>query len=236
MTLQSVEFIIGTVTVIFAYFVSITVIGYAEAYVARWAGDDTPEQYGFLSGNPMAYFSFFGFLCTILFGFGWGQNIPFNPHNVDRRPKLLSVMSVYLAQPFFSLVLSFMTLILCVMVSGPESLQFVFWRILSSSVPFQKLAATYPERSSFVIVAVIFLLSLVAFNLFLATLSLITNLFQFILFVGAEHGYDYMRYADVIAFFGPLIIFLLFTGRILMSLTSLIVSLAYKFSALCGVC
>lgn len=129
-----------------------------------------------------------------------------------------------------------MTLILCVIIVGPESLNFIFWRIFSSTVPFQKLAATYPERSSLVIVTTVFLLSLVAFNLFLATLSLITNLFQFILFIGAEHGYDYMRYADVIAFFGPLIIFLLFTGRILISLTSFIVALAYKFSALCGVC
>ncbi len=236
MTLQSVELIIGTVTIIFAYFVSVTLVGLAEAAVAKWAGDDTPEQLGFLSGNPMAYFSFFGFICTVIFGFGWGQNLPFNPHNVHRRHKTLAVAGVYLAQPFFALLLAVITLVLCVIIAGPESLNFVFWRIFSNAVPFQKLAATYPERSSMIIVTTVFLLSLVALNLFLATLSLITNFFHFILYIGAEHGYDYMRYADAIAFVGPLIIFLLFTGRILLTLTSLVVSLAYKFSALCGVC
>lgn len=79
MTLQSTEFIIGTVTLIFAYFISTTVVGYAEARVAKWAGDDTPEQYGFLSGNPMAYFSFLGLFVRFLLDLAGGKTFPLIP-------------------------------------------------------------------------------------------------------------------------------------------------------------
>lgn len=236
MTLHNVEFIISTVALVFAYLFSVTLVGSAEAYMARWAGDDTPEDAGFLTLNPINYVDLFGFFCMLFVGFGWGRGVPFNPNNITGQDKSWKAFVVYMSQPFFSLMLALVALVINVFLVGPLSLSFAFWNIFSKNVPLQQLAAAYPERSSLVLVLVVILLSLIALNTFIATWSLINNAFHYALFVGAEHGYDYMKHAEALAFFGPLVVLILFTGPLRIILLKLIVYLAYFIASLCGAC
>lgn len=236
MSLSNVEFIIGTVTLIFAYFFSITLVGSAEAAVASWAGDDTPAEAGFLSFNPLYYLDIFGFICATLIGFGWGKTVPFNPQNVTGAHRTRKVLLVYAAQPFFSLLLALIALTLNVFLVGQRSLTFAFWNLFSKNIPLPQLAALYPEKHSLVLVLAIMLLSFIALNTFIATWSLINNTFHYLLFIGAEHGYDYMKHADALAFFGPLVILILFTGPLRFLLLQLIVMAASLIGNICGVC
>jgi hypothetical protein len=236
MSLNNAVFIIGAVALIFAYFFSVTLVGAAEAYVARWAGDDTPEEAGFLSLNPLNYMDIFGFACAVLVGFGWGRTVPFNPNNITGTDKGWKAFLVYMAQPFFSLILALVALIINVFLVGPYSLQFAFWNMFSKNIPLQQLAQVYPDRSSIILVIVVLLLSLIALNTFIATWSLINNSFHYLLFIGAEYGYDYMKHAEALAFFGPLVILILFTGPLRYMLLKLMVYLAYFIASICGAC
>src|SRR5580700_3024508 len=76
MSWHNIEFIIGTVSLVFAYLFSVTVVGIAEGAVAEWAGDDTAKEAGLLSGNPLIYLDLIGFICTMVIGFGWGRILP----------------------------------------------------------------------------------------------------------------------------------------------------------------
>lgn len=239
MSWQNVEFIIGTISLIFAYFFSVTVVGAAEGAVAEWSGDDTAKQANFLSGNPFAYLDFVGFICTMLIGFGWGRTLPFNPNHVPEPHKMRKVFLVYMAQPFFSLILALCALTTNVFLVGPHSLQFAFWNNMlsrSMNVPLHQLSIMYPDSSSIILVFVVILLSIISLNTFIATWSLINNAFHYILFIGSERGHDYMKHAEALAFFGPFLILVLFTGPLRTILLTALIHIAYWIASLCGVC
>lgn len=236
MSLYNVDFIIGTVALVFAYLFSVTIVGSVEAYAALKAGDDTPQEAGMLLFNPLTYIDMVGFMCAVLIGFGWGRAIPFNPNNVIGPRKTWKVLGVYMTQPLASLALALIALIINVFLVGPQSLSFAFWNVLSKNVPLQQLAAVYPQSSSLTLVIVVLLLSLISLNIFIATWSLINNSFHYLLFIGAEHGYDYMNYAEALAFFGPLVVLICFIGPLQLILLNIVTYLAYMIASLCGAC
>ncbi len=51
-SLRDIELIIKILTVGFAYIVGETTAGYAQAWIAKYMGDDTPEEAGFLTWEP----------------------------------------------------------------------------------------------------------------------------------------------------------------------------------------
>jgi hypothetical protein len=236
MTLQTTELIIATVTLIFAYLISITLVAAGASYIAHIAGDDTPQEAGFGSMNPAEVFDVLGFFCTVIFGVGWGKMLPFNPHNVTRSHKSWWVFFVYMAQPLLCLLLALVALVTVVFISGSQSLSLVFWNLISRSVPLQQLAAMYPDKSSFILICVMFLLAVVALNIFYASLKFIYNIMLFVLYLGIEHGYNYMKYADVLAFFGPLILLFIYIGPLQLMLTTTLINLARLVAMWCGVC
>jgi len=204
-----------------------------ESFVAKKAGDETlaeePE-------SPLQYIDFFGLLCAIFMGLGWGKSIQFNPHTIIGRYRLWRVVMVYMARPFFSFMIALSSLLACVFLIGPQSLRFAFWNLFSRTVLLQQLSAAFPEYSSMTLVIVFILLSLVTLNTFLVVWNIINHSFHYILFIGAERGYDYMKYAEALAIFGPLVILVFFTGPLRFFLTKGIVHAAYSIAACCGVC
>ncbi len=233
-SLHTIEFIVSAITLFCAYAISVTLTGLFEGAVARWAGDDTPAEAGFLSGNPLYYIDFFGLLCALLVGFGWGSTMPFNPYNVTGRRRTLKVFLVYIAQPMFSLFLAFMALLGNLLLVGKDSLGFAFWNLVLHA-PMTQLTAVYPAVGSGTLVVVMLLLGCITLNAFMATWGLINNFFHFILFVGAEHGHDYMKHAEALAFFGPLLVLFFFTGPLRIMFLRFLVTCAYFLALLIGV-
>ena len=54
---QSTELLVGKIVLLISYFITIPIVGCFRAWVAEKMGDDTPEQFGFLTLNPMAHIS-----------------------------------------------------------------------------------------------------------------------------------------------------------------------------------
>jgi len=58
----------------------------AHGYVAYKCGDNTAYNLGRLTLNPFAHLDPKGFLCMLIFGFGWAKPVPVNSRNF-RNPK-----------------------------------------------------------------------------------------------------------------------------------------------------
>lgn len=58
----------------------------AHGYVAYKCGDNTAYNLGRLTLNPLRHLDPIGFLCMLVFGFGWAKPVPINTRNF-RNPK-----------------------------------------------------------------------------------------------------------------------------------------------------
>jgi Zn-dependent protease len=84
----------------------------AHGYVAYKCGDNTAYNLGRLTLNPLAHLDLKGFLCMLIFGFGWAKPVPVNSRNF-RNPKRGMALSA-LAGPLSNLLLG----ALCALLAG----------------------------------------------------------------------------------------------------------------------
>lgn len=64
-----------------AILIGISIHEYGHALAAVKLGDDTPIYQGRLTLNPLKHLDFLGFMCLLLFGFGWAKPVMINPRN-----------------------------------------------------------------------------------------------------------------------------------------------------------
>jgi len=79
------------ILIIIALIISLTFHEYGHGIVAKWFGDNTAEQAGRLTLNPMAHIDPFGLLMVVLIGFGYAKPVPTNPANYSSRWAILAV-------------------------------------------------------------------------------------------------------------------------------------------------
>ena len=97
----------------------------AHGYVAWKCGDDTAYNLGRLTLNPAKHLDPVGFICLLVFGYGWANPVPINTRNF-RNPKRGMALSAA-AGPLSNLVLGS----LCALLAGVLGGYFSF--ILASS-------------------------------------------------------------------------------------------------------
>jgi hypothetical protein len=237
MSLQIIGFIVGGITLTFAYVISTMLVGRAEAEIAVAAGDDTPEETGFLSWDPFTFVDIAGFICVILLGMGWGRTVPFNPHNVTSKNKLSTALLVYMSQPLASLILVFVSLIATIMLIGRFFTEQLVHADLTNTVrgiPFQFLSQNYPYASPVTLTCATLLLGFVAFNSFNAVWTFINNGFHYFLFVGHERNHDYVQHSEAFTIFGPLVALILYFGLLRYVLLKYLIVAASSVATLFG--
>jgi|GEM_PF-1162056 len=233
MTVQATELVIDTLIVLLTYFTIIPTIGWFRAWVAEKMGDDTPEQLGFLTVNPLAHVSFF-WLTIMTLGlvpFGFGQYIPINPHNFHGTWRVPKMLAAYLSDAFANIVLALVALFCFVLLFGSDPLEFFM------SFSHTRAASLYPGyeyTSSFAIVVALLLRSIVFFNSMLAAFNIIVNLFYagFFYLTQEYHGVFGMSAGDKIQwvmFIAPIVLLMLFVNKIHMGILWLIMSIGMWF-------
>lgn len=88
-----------------AVIIAITVHEFAHAFVAYKLGDKSAKAMGRLSLNPIKHIDPVGFLCLLLFRFGWASPVPVNARNF-KNPKL-GLFLTSIAGPLSNLILAF---------------------------------------------------------------------------------------------------------------------------------
>jgi len=93
--------------VLFSLIFSLTFHEYGHGIVAKQFGDNTAEQQGRLTLNPLAHIDPLGLLMVIMIGFGYAKPVPTDPRNYTSR---WGVLFVAAAGPFMNLLLAFITI------------------------------------------------------------------------------------------------------------------------------
>ena len=105
-----------------ALLVAITVHEFAHAWAADRLGDPTARLLGRVTLNPLAHLDPIGTLMILLFRFGWGKPVPFDPFNL-RNPRRDTAL-ISFAGPAANLILA-ATLSLIIhllyLIIGPEA-------------------------------------------------------------------------------------------------------------------
>lgn len=77
-TYSGVELIVVSLAFILVILIALTIHEVAHSYVAFTQGDVTSKYFGRLSLNPAKHIDPIGFICLLLFGFGWAKPVPIN--------------------------------------------------------------------------------------------------------------------------------------------------------------
>ncbi len=101
-----------------AYLPSIALAGWFEAWVAKKVGDNTPEEFGFLTLNPFVHANPFGIVMLLLVNFGFGNRVPLNPYAISGRWRTLKIILLFFANVFMYFFLSLSALIVSVRFFG----------------------------------------------------------------------------------------------------------------------
>ena len=102
---SGIESVIAIVAYVIVLLLSLSLHEFSHAHAAYTNGDNTPYNDGRLSINPLAHVDMYGFICCLLFGFGWAKPVRVNPLNFRNYKK--GMISVSLAGVTMNLVLAF---------------------------------------------------------------------------------------------------------------------------------
>lgn len=89
-----------------AIIICLTVHECAHGWAARALGDHTAQRAGRLTLDPMAHIDPVGFICMLIFGFGWARPVPVNVSGFRMKNRKLGMALVALAGPVSNLILA----------------------------------------------------------------------------------------------------------------------------------
>lgn len=177
-TLRVIEILMSMLTIALTYTVSTTIAGYMQAWIAKKFGDDTPEEFGFLTLNPLAHIDPLGALCLMVLGIGWGKFIPINPFFIN---STIGFLLVLLTPAITYIAVAFLAMLLLLWLFGIEILNIAMFMVLSDSVPLTALTKIYPEADSTTIAVALILVMFTYVGVMFGALTMILNSFRFAL-------------------------------------------------------
>lgn len=238
------QWLISLILLVIAYFISITINGVMQTLVLSYFGDSTAEDEGYLSCNPLTYFDLFNFIWLVFVRVGWPYSVPLNISNIQSPYRLLKLFIIEIVSPIVSLLIAIISLTLLVIFFGSAltiHLATYMFSAFADKLPskiflLQEAVRLISEHSSysssFFIILALLLIALVFLNLYLAVFSLVINSIRYFLLLGFEHSYKYIKHADFLTVFGPLIVYIFLGGFIYNSLLNLTITSACKIAFL----
>ncbi|MCR4276574.1 MAG: site-2 protease family protein [Candidatus Roizmanbacteria bacterium] len=79
---------------LFSLLIAITIHEFSHAWVADYLGDPTPRLQGRLKLNPLVHIDNVGMIFLLLFGFGWGKPVQFDPYNLKDPRRDAALISI----------------------------------------------------------------------------------------------------------------------------------------------
>lgn len=111
---------------------------FAHGFMAYLLGDNTAKNSGRLTLNPIKHIDPIGFICMLIFRFGWAKPVPINPNNFKNRKRDTFLVSV--AGIATNLILA--TLIALVLVHIPTSNSYIY-NILIITMMYNVMLAVF---------------------------------------------------------------------------------------------
>ncbi|MGE0009467.1 MAG: hypothetical protein AB7F19_02910 [Candidatus Babeliales bacterium] len=210
MTLDVAQFLLSILLFLLVYMIAVTTSGAFKAWVAYLCGDDTAQEEGFVTLNPLMHIDPLGLFFFLILKFGWGRRIPIDSRNIGSKPKLICA---YMADTFMNILTGIVALVVLVAVFGPG--------ILQSQVSLEQLRSAYPQYTAFAFVSMLILVTLIRLSVWLAALSGISNFFKLgvlLFFPEKQDDPDAQYFLN----FGPLLLMILFLSQLMGVINTLI--------------
>jgi len=248
-TIQA-NLILTYVTLFTAYLISIALAGSSQAWIAKLSGDDSAEEAGFLTLNPIYHIHIVGAIMFVLFGIGLGPVQPVNLSSVWPRWKYLKLLGIYAAKPVVNIMTATISLISLLLIFGhgpmaASNIQKVKYLIVlaftEGNTPLtafmdipQQFLNLFPGVATYIVVCGIILLALVMFNMLAASFNFVINGSYYALAIGHERQSRYVVHLQYFMIFGPFIVMFLFGGYVLSAFLYLAMTLATATTHLFG--
>ena len=113
---ETKQIIVIAIAYLLVIVLSLSLHEFAHAYAAFKSGDPTPKIRGRITLNPVKHIDLIGFICCMLFGFGWAKPVEICPNNFRNIKKgvgwtsvagvLMNLTLAFVGCGFFALVSS----------------------------------------------------------------------------------------------------------------------------------
>lgn len=133
--------VIAFVVVFGSLIAAITIHEFSHAFAADRLGDPTPRLQGRLSLNPKVHLDTVGTLLLVMFGFGWGRPVMFDPYNLKNPRRDAAIIS--LAGPASNIILAILLAIILRLLGGPFSIVSSFTGIFTLIIFYNLLLAIF---------------------------------------------------------------------------------------------
>ncbi len=234
LNLNDARAIISLISFFLAYVVAVTPAGAFRSWVAHKMGDDTADELGFTTLNPVMHMDPIGVLFLILANFGWGRYIPVNPFNIHQPYRWLKLFLIYISDVSVYMISAIISLVALISLFGVHvmviALPMIQGRILFLRTV--SLADMYPQSSSLVIALGLILIAYACINVVLAVLQLILNIFGLAVFYIGERRPGAWQYNFFILFGVPMVLILLFADQLNVLVIKTVALIGYVIASL----
>ena len=117
--LDSIKEVQILIALLIAYVPIVTITGFIEAWAITLAGDDSAEDAGFLTLNPLRHIDPVGMFVLFLIKWGFGQRVPFNPANITSPLRSLKFAAVLFTKPMVHLILTVISFLASTLFKTP---------------------------------------------------------------------------------------------------------------------
>lgn len=93
-TYSGTELLVVIVAFLLAILFALSIHEYSHGLIALTQGDTTAQNFGRVTLNPFKHIDPIGFLCLVLFGFGWAKPVPINSYKFKNYKKGLFLTSI----------------------------------------------------------------------------------------------------------------------------------------------
>lgn len=111
---------------------------FARGWVAKQLGDDTAEQYGMLTMNPLVHIDWMGALCMGLCCIGWSKQVPISFNRCRKVSQNTAVTLISLTGPLSLFVLGFILMIIAkvilVLVASETAVYIALALVMASQI------------------------------------------------------------------------------------------------------
>lgn len=198
---------ITLITFLLVYVVTVTIVGFFVAWVCQKMGDDTAAEQGLLSLNPAVHIDpigLLGLMSIFFMGFGWGNHLPINPHNVHssrRCNRWVKLFVAYMSDAFANCVLSIVGMAALIILFGQRVIMFAAQMMLGGQLSHMRFAAMFPEFSSLAVTSGLILTVFIYVNAFLAVFNIVFRGLELIMVYLLERSTDYAKYYNFFTIF-----------------------------------
>jgi len=208
-----------------AYLISIGLAGGTQAWTASYFGDDTPEETGYLSCNPLVHIHPVGAIMFLLFYIGFGPIIPINPSNISPQWRDIKLFLVYMSKALMNILLATFSLVTMIAMFGYTSgghqapkINILLTETLKyNTIPTNTFFELYPQISSVILVCGMLLLALMFMNTIVASFNFIIHAIYYVGILMLERNTRYVEYLQYAMLFGPLVVLFFFGNTVQMT-------------------